>query len=64
MGMTMKNTATSRWILCPICGMKTHTKVNHDTVLLRFPLFCPKCKSETRIDLMDNKIYKSLEPDA
>lgn len=34
------------------------------TVLLRFPLYCPKCKKETRIDLINHKIYKSLEPDA
>jgi len=54
----------SQWIMCPVCGMKTRMKVNYDTILLRFPLYCPKCKHETRIDLIDHKIYKSLEPDA
>lgn len=50
----------SRWILCPLCGGKTRIKVNEDTVLLRFPLYCPKCKQETRVDLIDHKTYKSL----
>ena len=34
------------WIHCPTCGNKTRTKVNPDTVLKRFPLFCPKCGKE------------------
>ena len=34
------------WIHCPTCGNKTRTKVNPDTVLKHFPLFCPKCGKE------------------
>jgi len=36
--------------LCPKCGKQTKTKVNPDTELKRFPLFCPWCKIETIID--------------
>ena len=38
-------------VLCPICHSKTKTKVNKDTKLYHFPLFCPKCKNESRIDV-------------
>ena len=34
------------YICCPQCKRQTKTKVNHDTVLKRFPLFCPWCKKE------------------
>ena len=42
----------SLWIRCPICGGKTRTKVYADTVLVNFPLFCPKCKKEIKIDIV------------
>ena len=54
---------SSGWVHCPVCGNKTRTKVNRDTVLKRFPLFCPKCGHEHIIDVQENKIV-SLEPDA
>lgn len=38
------------WVRCPVCGCKTRTKVRPDTVLERFPLFCPKCHRESVID--------------
>ena len=37
-----------KWIYCPICGNKTRVRLRKDTVLLHFPLFCPKCK-ESRL---------------
>ncbi len=37
------------WILCPFCGSKTRAKIRKDTVLINFPLFCPKCKQESFI---------------
>ena len=40
---------SEKWILCPICGNKTHSKMRDDTVLLNFPLYCPKCRQETLI---------------
>ena len=27
---------SSHWVHCPICGAKTKTKVNEDTILIRF----------------------------
>ena len=54
---------SSGWVHCPVCGNKTRTKVNRDTVLKRFPLFCPKCGHEHIVDVQENKIV-SLEPDA
>ncbi len=57
----MKSKNASYWIFCPICGMKTKAKYNDDTVLLHFPLYCPKCRRETRVDLIDQKVYISSE---
>ena len=42
-----------RWVLCPICGNKTRTKIRPDTILENFPLFCPKCKQEALISAKD-----------
>ena len=53
----------SIWIRCPICHGKTRTRVFADTVLVKFPLFCPKCKSETRVDVVKLKMVVSKEPD-
>ena len=49
----------SLWVQCPNCGGKTRTKVYEDTVLIRFPLFCPKCKKETLVDIVQLKMIKS-----
>ncbi len=54
----------SRWICCPICGSKTRTKVYADTVLVKFPLYCPKCKKEIRVTVAQLKMVLSDEPDA
>ena len=48
------------WVLCPICNNKTRTKVREDTELIKFPLFCPKCKTETLIN-MRRQMADSLE---
>lgn len=52
------------WILCPICGNKTRDRIREDTVLRNYPLFCPKCKKETIIDVKNLKITVIKEPDA
>ena len=39
------------WIVCPVCGRKTHNKIREDTELKSFPLYCPKCKQETVINV-------------
>jgi len=54
----------SRWVPCPICGGNTKIKVYSDTVLIKFPLYCRKCKRETRIDVVQLKMVLSKEPDA
>ena len=41
----------TKWIFCPICGGKTRTMIRVDTELKKYPLFCPKCKQETLIDV-------------
>lgn len=51
--------SNSLWIPCPICGNKTRTKVYEDTVLIKFPLFCPKCRRETCIDVVKLKMVIS-----
>ncbi|NBK80455.1 conjugal transfer protein [bacterium D16-76] len=50
------------WIHCPICRTKTHTKVNLDTVLLNFPLYCPKCKRSIQIGVINLKMVVNNEP--
>lgn len=42
---------SEQWLLCSICGCKTRLKIRGDTVLEKFPLYCPKCKHETLIDV-------------
>ena len=46
----------SEWIRCPICGSKTRDKIREDTVLKNFPLYCPKCKRETLIEVKDLQV--------
>ena len=41
----------TEWILCPVCGRKTRDKIREDTEMKNFPLYCPKCKQETLIDV-------------
>lgn len=43
-------TNTKGFLLCPKCGRPTKTKVLPETILKRFPLFCPWCKKEQIID--------------
>ena len=53
-----------KWVLCPICNSKTRIKVRPDTVLENFPLFCPKCKQETIINVRQFNTSVITEPDA
>ena len=54
---------TAEWILCPVCGSKTRLQIRGDTELKNFPLYCPKCKQESLIDVKElhitviNKAY-------
>lgn len=54
------------WVKCPICGNKTRIKIGQDTVMKSFPLFCPKCKQETLVDVERFliKVVQDTEPGA
>ncbi|MEA5143432.1 MAG: cysteine-rich KTR domain-containing protein [Oscillibacter sp.] len=54
----------TKWLACPICDGKTRIQVREDTMLLNFPLYCPKCKKETLINFQKNIISVIIEPDA
>lgn len=54
----MQNQVTL-WIRCPICAAKTRTKVYPYTVLVNFPLYCPKCKKEILINVAQLKMTVS-----
>lgn len=53
-----------KWLICPICISKTRNQVREDTVLLNFPLYCPKCKKESLIEVKDLNITIIKESDA
>jgi len=52
------------WLLCPVCNSKTRIKLRHDTTLTNFPLFCPKCKRETLVNVRQLNMTIITEPDA
>lgn len=52
------------WILCPVCGNKTRLKMRTDTILINFPLYCPKCKQEMLINVQQLNMSVIKEPDA
>ncbi|MEG0751069.1 MAG: cysteine-rich KTR domain-containing protein [Oscillospiraceae bacterium] len=54
----------TEWIFCPICGSKTRDRMREDTELKNFPLFCPKCKRETLINVKQLNTSVIKEPDA
>lgn len=54
----------TRWLLCPVCGNKTRLKIRTDTELKNFPLYCPKCRQESLIDVRQMRVTIIKEPDA
>ena len=50
------------WILCPIYGNKTRDRIREDTVLKNYPLYCPKCKQESLIDVKQFQVKVITEP--
>ena len=56
--------ANSHWVHCPICNNKTRTQIRKDTELQNFPLYCPKCKNESLINVRQLEIKIINEPDA
>ena len=53
-----------KWLLCPVCGNKTRLKLREDTILENFPLYCPKCKQKTLINVQQMNMSIIKEPDA
>ena len=39
------------WVLCPVCGAKTRLQLFPETELKVFPLFCPKCRRESIVNV-------------
>jgi Zn finger protein HypA/HybF involved in hydrogenase expression len=56
--------ANERWVMCPVCGAKTRLRLLQRTVLLDFPLFCPKCRQESIINAKNFRIERIDQPDA
>lgn len=52
------------WVICPICRNKTRLKIREDTLMKNFPLYCPKCKQETLINIRKLNVSIIKEPDA
>lgn len=44
------------WIRCPVCNNKTRVQMRSDTELKNFPLFCPKCKQESLIEVKNLQV--------
>ena len=55
--------AVKRWVLCPRCGAKTRLQILRETELKTFPLFCPKCRCESIVNVK-NYIIETKQPDA
>ena len=53
----------TEWILCPVCGNKTRDRIREDTVLINYPLYCPKCKQESLIEAKELQITVMKEED-
>lgn len=44
-------TDTGEWVLCPVCSRKTRIKVNKDTEVRAFPLYCHRCLQTSVVDI-------------
>ena len=51
--MNEEQAKPSLWLPCPKCGARTKIKIYEDTVLLNFPLYCTKCKEETKLGVIE-----------
>ena len=54
----------TKWVFCSICSSKTRNRIREDTVLKNYPLYCPKCRQETLIEVQNLQIIVIKEPDA
>ena len=55
---------TEKWLLCPVCKNKTRIRLRENTELKNFPLYCPKCRQETLINVKRLNTTVIKEPDA
>ena len=53
---------SQQWVLCPVCGNKTRTKIRKDTKLINFPLYCPKCRKESLINVKNQIVTTTWGP--
>jgi transcription elongation factor Elf1 len=53
-----------QWIYCPVCGNKTRDKVRPDTILKNYPLYCPKCKQVTLVEVKNLQVTVIKGPGA
>lgn len=53
------NKSLFRFLPCPICGTQSNTKVLPETILIRYPLFCEKCRQEVLVDVVKMKMVLS-----
>lgn len=53
----------ANWIVCPVCGNKTRDRIRADTILKNYPLYCPKCKQQTLIEVQNLQVTVIKEPD-
>ncbi|AWC27410.1 cysteine-rich KTR domain-containing protein [Bacillus cytotoxicus] len=54
----------SQWIFCPVCHNKTRIKIRENTMIRYLPLYCPKCKQESLINIEKFNMSIIKEPDA
>ena len=54
----------ANWIVYPVCGNKTRDRIREDTILKNYPLYCPKCKQQTLIEVQNLQVTVIKEPDA
>lgn len=53
----------ANWIVCPVCTNKTRDRIREDTILKNYPLYCPKCKQQTLIEVQNLQVTVIKEPD-
>ena len=58
-----KKLKQTEWILCPVCGSKTRSRIREDTILINYPLYCPKCRQERLIEVRNLQTIVITEPD-
>ena len=54
----------ANWIVCPVCANETRDRIREDTILKNYPLYCPKCKQQTLIEVQNLQVTVIKEPDA